>query len=113
MRRVVVIEDDEGIGLALRIALEDRGYHVEVYADPVEVPYDSLDADVILVDFFMPQLDGEQVILRLQQVPQLKESRILLMSATPNLLDQAMRLGVECITKPFDLQTLVQVIERP
>jgi DNA-binding response OmpR family regulator len=109
--RVVIIEDDEGIGFSLRLALEDKGCDVQVYADPAAVPFETLEADVILVDYYMPKMDGEQVIRLLQENQGLANARILLMSASPNLAEEAQRLGVTYLAKPFDLDLLYQSIE--
>lgn len=109
--RVVVIEDDEGICFSLRVALEDKGWNVELYSDPFEVPYETIDAEVILVDYYMPGMNGVEVIKLLQNNPRLASSRIMLMSASPDLLKQAEALGVLYIAKPFDLDKLYAHIE--
>jgi DNA-binding response OmpR family regulator len=108
---VIIIEDDEGIGFSLQLALQDRGCDVTVYNDPTVIDYNSLSGDVVLVDYYMPKMDGEQVIRLLQQVPALKSSKIMLMSASPQLVAQARELGVSYIAKPFDLEALYDYIE--
>jgi DNA-binding response OmpR family regulator len=109
--KIAIIEDDEGVGFSLRLALEDKGHSVEIFADPTTVPYASLVADVILVDFYMPKMDGEQVIRRLQAMKALEGTKILLMSASLNLEHLAKQLAVSYIAKPFDLDTLFRRIE--
>jgi two-component system, OmpR family, response regulator ChvI len=108
---VVIIEDDDGICFSLRLALEDKGWMVTVYSDPSSVPFATLRADVILVDFYMPQMNGKEVIKRLRQNPALDSVHIMLMSASPDLRSQAETLGVSYLAKPFDLQKLYSAIE--
>jgi DNA-binding response OmpR family regulator len=109
--RIVVIEDDIAIGFSLRLALEDRGYEVQIYEDPTLVPYDSEHADVILLDYYMPKMDGEAVLQRIRQSETLKNVRVILMSASPQLVQRARELKVEHMAKPFDLSTLYEYLE--
>jgi DNA-binding response OmpR family regulator len=109
--RVVIIDDDEGIAFALRLALEDRGCEVVAYTDPSTVPYNEISADAFLVDFYMPKMDGEQVVHKLHDQPRLKDAIILLMSASPDLAQQAANLKVSYIAKPFDLDMLCRRLE--
>jgi two-component system, OmpR family, response regulator len=107
--KIVVIEDDEAIGFSLRLALEDRGHDVEIYTNPLEVPFDDVQAEVILLDYYMPQLNGGEVAQRLRDAG--VKARIILMSASPQLLQVAESLEIEHMAKPFDLSTLFQHIE--
>lgn len=63
MDTLLFIEDDDGIRLALRLALEDEGYHVV----EAENGYDGLsafrahDVDLVLLDLRLPDLSGFDV----------------------------------------------------
>jgi DNA-binding response OmpR family regulator len=111
--KITIIEDDVAIGFSLRIALEDRGHEVTVYEDPTTVPYDALDTDVILLDYFMPKMNGEQVLTRLRQNHSLETVKIILMSASPHMAAVAKSLHVHLLPKPFDLPVLYQYVEAP
>ena len=109
--RITIIEDDEAIGFSLRLALEDEGHEVTIYSNPMQVPFDALETDLILLDYYMPHMDGVQVAKRLRENPTLVDTRIILMSASPQLLPMAESLNVEHLAKPFDLPTLYERIE--
>lgn len=109
--RVVIIEDDVAIGFSLRLALEDHGHEVKIYDDPTTVPYEGEHADAILLDYYMPKMDGEAVLHHIRKSPTLKGVRVILMSASPQLAQRAKELHVEHMAKPFDLSTLYEYLE--
>ena len=110
--RIVIIEDDEAIGFSLRIALEDEGHEVTVFNNPLTVPFDSLVADIVLLDYYMPGMDGMAVAQRLRSDSRLNTTRIIMMSASPQLLPMAKKLNLEYISKPFDLPVLYARINK-
>jgi DNA-binding response OmpR family regulator len=111
MMRVVIIEDDEAIGFSLRLALEDRGHDVTLYANPSSVPFDNLQADIILLDYYMPGMDGAAVLRKLRDNPDSAAIRIILMSASTETRELAQTLDVEYLAKPFDLSALFARLE--
>lgn len=109
--KIVIIEDDVAIGFSLRLALEDRGHEVDIYEDPTTVPYGSLQADVILLDYYMPKMNGEEVLRELQKNSSLGDLRVILMSASPHIDEVAAAFKVRHLSKPFDLAVLYRYVE--
>jgi DNA-binding response OmpR family regulator len=109
--RILIIEDDVAIGFSLRMALEDRGHEVQIYEDPTVVPYETEHADAILLDYYMPKLNGEEVLRHIRESPTLKNTRVILMSASPQLAERAKELRVDHMAKPFDLSALYECLE--
>lgn len=67
--RVLFIEDDDAIRMALRMNLEDDGYDV-VEAYDGEVGLERFDAgsfDVVLIDLLLPGIHGLEVCRRIRQ----------------------------------------------
>ena len=67
--RVLFIEDDDAIRIALRMNLEDDGYDV-VEAEDGEVGLECFDAgayDVVLIDLLLPGIHGLEVCRRIRQ----------------------------------------------
>lgn len=67
--RVLFIEDDDAIRIALRMNLEDDGYDV-VEAEDGEAGLDCFDAgafDVVLIDLLLPGIHGLEVCRRIRQ----------------------------------------------
>lgn len=109
--KIAIIEDDVAIGFSLRVALEDRGHEVEVFPDPTQVPYASLQADVILLDFYMPKMNGADVLKSLRQNASLQHAKVILMSASPHMEEIARSMQVMHLPKPFDLSLLYRMVE--
>ncbi|MFG1794400.1 response regulator transcription factor [Nocardia sp. NPDC049149] len=66
--RLVVVEDDEGVGEALVAALTARGYDVDHQRRGAEVLAAHHDYDAIILDLGLPDIDGLEVLRRLREV---------------------------------------------
>ncbi len=115
MSTVLVIDDEESVTEFLREVLEDAGYRVETATDGYralalvqEVP-----PDAILLDIRMPDLDGLQVMERIQQID--GGLPVILMTAfgTTEMAIQAMKAGAfDYIVKPFNLDELLLTVKK-
>ena len=58
--KVLIIEDDDGIRTALRMALEDEGFEVEEAGSGEEglLSFGRTPADLVIVDVLLPGIDG-------------------------------------------------------
>ena len=63
MNNLLFIEDDDGIRLALRLALEDEGYNVFEAVDGTEglQAFAEHDVDLVLLDLRLPDMSGFDV----------------------------------------------------
>ena len=101
--RILTVEDDERIGIALRLALEDEGWEVEGVASGEEalVAFTRSPADVVLVDIMLPGMDGFDIcraIRRSSDVP------IVMLTARSDTHDVVAGLEAgadDYLTKPF------------
>jgi DNA-binding response OmpR family regulator len=68
VNRLLFIEDDDQIRLALRLALEDEGYEVEEAGDGYTglAAFERAEPDLVLVDLRLPDLSGFEVTRRLR-----------------------------------------------
>ena len=119
MTRVLVVDDDNSIRDALRLILEDAGYQVAEAADgmaALDVLRAAPDQLVVLLDLMMPKLDGAGVLGAVAADPQLsKRHAYVMMTATSRTLGLAFArmlsdLAVPVISKPFDLDTVVDAV---
>lgn len=60
MKKILIVEDDEGVGLLLKEELVDEGYHVKLVANGQEAlaVCESFEPDLISLDLKMPVMDG-------------------------------------------------------
>ena len=112
---VIIIDNDTALVKSLAIVLETRGYNVKAFTRPHEACFyifQGHPVDVLIVDFVMPELNGEQVIERVKDsLPQ--GCKIILISGHTGLLDteDLDTLGITMfLPKPIDLENLFEVM---
>jgi len=116
--RILVVEDDAAIREALNEVLVDLGYEVVVAPDGrrgLMLAEDQPDPCPILLDWRMPVLDGPQFLARLRELPRGKEFPVILSTADPSAKAAAMGVADQVagvLSKPFDLDALLTVLER-
>jgi CheY-like chemotaxis protein len=121
MRRILVVDDDPHICLAIRAWLKRYGFNVAI-ADGGPSGLHALDNstfDLMIVDIFMPNMHGFESIRVFHDhaptVPLIAISGYAFSSlegASPDFLRMALRLGAtRCLRKPFRPTTLLSVID--
>lgn len=113
-RRVLVVEDDEAMAVALRDGFEYEGYAVELARDGVaglELVRESR-PDLVILDVMLPRLSGLDVCRQLrgagEQVP------IIMLTARGQEIDRVLglKLGADdYVTKPFSFMELIARVE--
>jgi DNA-binding response OmpR family regulator len=111
MTRILVVEDDPSVGAAICMLLDRAGYDTVLVpdADAGMRAFESLDFDLAIVDIFMPEISGIEIIVgfrrRSPSVPILAISGFRFRDPrTPGLdvLDLAAEAGATaCLRKPF------------
>jgi DNA-binding response OmpR family regulator len=112
-RRVMVIDDDEGVREALGLALGAEGYDVQYARDGGEglALLARRAADLIIVDMRMPDVDGGDFCRSYARDG--GTSPVILMSARHGRGIATDLPGVvEAVAKPFDLEYLLDLIAR-
>jgi len=116
--RILVVDDSPTIRRVVSAILERAGYDPTLASDG-EDAYEALSsgevkADLILLDFVMPRMNGYQFCRALRANPELAMTPVVLMSAkSDRIRDQFVQQtnAIDAITKPFDAQALVAVVE--
>ena len=108
--RILIIEDEEGLVLALEDRLRGEGYQVRSARDGLSGQREATQAtyDLIILDVMLPGRDGFQVCQNLRAEG--CRSRILMLTARSTTIDTVMglRLGADdYLAKPFDMQVLL------
>jgi DNA-binding NtrC family response regulator len=120
MRRILVIDDDPAVGHTTQLLLEREGFEVVVArggrAGIVAAREQSF--AVVLVDIFMPDMDGLETIKALrasdphQPIVAISGALTGGPSETPDFLNMATKLwGIKTLHKPFRRSDLAQIIE--
>jgi DNA-binding response OmpR family regulator len=100
---VLILEDDDGIRTALRLALEDEAYDVADFAGAEEAlrACQAMTYDLMLVDIMLGGMDGFTFIRRVR--PR-SDAPIIVLSARNDTIDivTALEAGADdYVTKPF------------
>jgi len=109
---VLLVDDDERVRELVRINLEFEGYVVREAADANEglAAIDEAKPDLVLLDVMMPQVDGWEMLRRMQELYGVGAIPVVMFSSQVDeqAEDQARSRGAQAfVGKPFDLQQLI------
>jgi twitching motility two-component system response regulator PilG len=116
-KRVLIVDDSRALLDALVGAFEDAGYQVGEAHDGEQVlrQLATLDPDALLLDVYMPRLNGVEVCRLVKSHPHWKKTWLVLMSSRlgDRAVDDFHRLGADDILrKPFDPSVAVEAVAR-
>jgi CheY-like chemotaxis protein len=112
-QRVLVVDDEPTLREIVAESLRDAGYRVDTAAHGAQAlelmrrrrPH------AVVLDLMMPRLDGTGFIKLMRRNPRLASVPIVLVTAAYGAAEAAERLGVHaCITKPFELERLIEAV---
>ena len=120
MPRVLVVDDDPMVCVAIEVCLQRQGFEVTV-ADGGEAGVRALETatfDVMLVDIFMPHMRGFESIRifheRAPEIPLIAMSGYTFASfdtPSPDFLRMTLELGATvCLRKPFTPNALLAAV---
>ncbi|MFZ5469967.1 MAG: ATP-binding protein [Myxococcota bacterium] len=114
--RVLVVEDEPEVAAVVAEILRSR-YRVEVARDGEEgvAKAHALRPDLVVMDVFLPKLDGLDAAVALKQSPDTAEIPVILLSAHQGVSDKvrALNLGaVDYLGKPFQAMELLGCADR-
>ena len=114
MTTILLIDDEESVRMLFQMALAQAGYRVlTAESGPHGLHLlQHQEVDLALVDIFMPEMDGLELIQRLRATR--PSSKIIAMSGGSwewDYLDTAKQLGADgTLKKPFSLQELLDAV---
>lgn len=119
MPRVLVVDDDPMVCVAIEVCLQRQGFDVTI-ADGGEAGMRALDSatfDVMLIDVFMPHMRGFEAIRifheRAPDIPIIAMSGYAFANTerAPDFLRMTIELGAAtCLRKPFTPQALLATV---
>ncbi|MGA2246337.1 MAG: response regulator [Verrucomicrobiota bacterium] len=82
MKTLMIVEDDPVIVQVYRDALQRRGFAVEVAEDGLVAMRNLLQLrpDLVVLDVMMPKVDGVYVLKFIRSRPELKHTRVVVLS---------------------------------
>jgi DNA-binding response OmpR family regulator len=112
--KVVLIEDEEGLNIALSMFLKSEGYEVYSFSDLTSFfeKHKKIKPDLIISDINLP--DGN-FLEELKSYEELKEAKIMIISGNTEIenIKKSFNLGAEdFIKKPFDYEEIAIRIQK-
>ena len=115
-KRLLVVDDDPGLLLAVSETLRAEGYDVKTArrgAEAMMIVAQSL-PDLIISDIRMPGMDGYQLVRNLRSNARTRLVPIIFLTAKDEIADriQGFRTGVDAyLTKPFEPEELAAIVQ--
>jgi CheY-like chemotaxis protein len=112
MAKILVVDDEFGIGELLRDLLSDEGHDVQLAINGRQ----GLDLmaqakpELVFLDFMMPMLDGAGVLRGMAADPALSPIPVIIMSSLPEATIASRVQGyAHYVRKPFRIDTIIRL----
>ena len=110
--RVLIVEDEDNIALALSTVLGREGWELTRIEDGAAALEEirTHRPDLVILDVMLPSVSGYEICQQIRLDPALAGTRILMMTARGNAMERrkGLALGADgFIAKPFDLRELM------
>ncbi|PPB79536.1 response regulator receiver domain-containing protein [Albidovulum inexpectatum] len=116
-RRILVVEDEDNIAMALDYVLTREGYEHDRVANGADAMPKIRETrpDLVLLDVMLPEVSGYEICQNIRMDPSLKDTKVLMMTARGSAMERrkGLALGADgFIAKPFELKELREEVRR-
>ncbi|HLP96481.1 MAG TPA: response regulator [Saprospiraceae bacterium] len=113
--KVLIVDDEPKIVLAIEFLLQREGYRTEKAYDGIQAleVAEAFQPDILILDVMMPGLNGFEVGQKIRQMPSLEYTKIIFLTAKGTQRDKetGYASGAEMyMIKPFDNEELVAAV---
>lgn len=109
-KKILVVDDDSGIGEMLKTLLEFYGYQVEVTEKPYETEKLIVEKniDLVLLDMLISGVNGTDVCSAIRKNEATANTPVIMMSALHDAGPKCKKAGAnDFIAKPFEMELLI------
>ncbi len=115
--RVLVVEDEDNIAIALDYLMTREGYDHDRIANGADAlaRIRATHPDLVLLDVMLPEVSGYEICQGVRLDPTLSDVKILMMTARGSAIERrkGLALGADgFISKPFELKELREEVRR-
>ncbi len=113
-KKILVVDDDEGIVEVVQIVLEGEGYQVHTSMDGENLNHINHDApDLILLDVLLAGIDGRDICKSLKSNEATRHIPVIMLSAHSDASKVADTGGADdFLEKPFDVDVLIDIVAK-
>ncbi|UKN01362.1 response regulator [Paracrocinitomix mangrovi] len=115
-KKIVIVDDEPNIVMSLEYAFKKKGHQVFIARDgseAIEIIKKEL-PDAVVLDVMMPKVDGFNTLKQIKNSPELKNCRVVFLSAKNKESDiqKGLDLGADkYLTKPFSVKKVITEVE--
>ena len=112
-KKILIVEDDSDLLAGLCWMFSNEGFDATGAEDGGKGLHQAIDdpPDLIIVDIYLPELDGVEMIKLLRKQPEFAAVPIVVLSAFPNDITRAIAAGANsAVTKPVDREVLIRIV---
>lgn len=115
MKKILIVDDEPNIVMALEYTFKKNNYEVFIARDGQE----ALDIvknsfpDLIILDVMMPMVDGYATLEQIRKDSNLKHTKVIFLSAKnkESDIEKGILLGADAyLTKPFSIKKVVEQV---
>lgn len=114
-KKVLVADDNASIIEVVKIVLKDKNYDIVAVQDGAAVvaTVKKTQPDIILLDIWIVNENGKAIAKKIKENDTMKHIPIIMMSASNETETIAKESAVDdFITKPFDINDLVHIVQK-
>ncbi|RZM07691.1 MAG: response regulator [Pedobacter sp.] len=114
MKRIVLVDDDNGILDAVTMILSRAGYAVDTFLKGESLIDDQFtEPDLFIIDKQLSGIDGLDLCKFLKQRTPLRNTPIIIFSASPHVSKIALNAGADdFLEKPFKSASLLEMVNK-
>lgn len=116
MKNILLVDDDKDLSQSLANLFDSDKYHFDFLNDGMEVSEfvkDNSAVDLVMLDVNLPSLSGLDVLKQIKRID--KELPVIIISgfvSTENAIEAMKEGAYEYLTKPFQLEKLIETVNQ-
>ncbi len=114
-KKILVVDDEEQLALAVKIRLQSRGFQVLTCGDGKQALelIEKEHPDLVILDVLMPVMDGYSCLREINSRFDRNKLPVIVLTARDRMKDLFDLEGIEdYIIKPFDHEDLIMRVDR-
>lgn len=114
MKKVLILDNDEGVLDVMNEALNYEGFDVKAIeaTDNIFSTIDGFDPDLVILDYILSGINGGEICHQIKANPTTTNLPVIIISAYPRVIKSLGYYGCDdFIAKPFDLDYIVERIK--
>ncbi len=114
-KRILIVDDDEMVRIALNELLRPEGYEVIIVSGGKEAikKIDESSYDLLMLDIIMPEMDGFELCRKIRERENYRETPIVFLTAKSREEDKAEGLEAGAnlfLSKPISPDKLLEIV---